>query len=125
MWNLTIINNYREAITGFDMVINKNDKGRVPHALGNGYINVVGVGTINFTDIGEQHVGGFSTATWGVLISYQGEELVFRYEGGGEIQVTINQFGQAEITGNGGFSRVPLSSFVLPGERSGISLVNE
>ena len=122
-YHVTITNNYHQSLTAFGSVMNEGDTRptKIPTTLGNGYINVPGVGSINFTDLGDQHMGGYSKATWGVLISYQGEEIVFRYEGGGEIQVNINKFGQAEISGNGAFSRIPLSSFVLPGEHSGIS----
>lgn len=121
-YHVTIINNYHETIRAFGSIINQGDTRptKIPTVLGNGYIDIPGLGSINFTDIGEQQVGGYSKATWGVLISSQGEEVVFRYEGGGEIQVTINQYGQAEISGNGGFSRIRLSSFVLPGEQSGL-----
>lgn len=38
--------------------------------------------------------------------------LFFRYEGGGEIQLTFNELGQAEITGNGSLSQIKLPSFV-------------
>lgn len=47
-----------------------------------------------------------------MLISYQGEEFVFRYEGGGDIQLIINDPGQAEINGNGTISRIRLPSFI-------------
>jgi hypothetical protein len=114
-WQLTITNYYHETLTGFGIVFNATDTRpvKVPKTLGSGYLTIPGLGAVNFTDIGQQDVGGYSKATWGVLISYQGEELVFRYEGGGEIQLAINNLGQAEISGNGGFSKIPLPSFVL------------
>jgi hypothetical protein len=34
-----------------------------------------------------------------VLIAYQGEEFVGRYEGGGQLTVVINQYYQAELSG--------------------------
>lgn len=112
MYRVTVINKFPDAIQAFGSVINKNDTRPVTsNPLGNGFINIPGIGHMNFNDIGTDHVGGYSRATWGVLISYQGEETEFRYEGGGEITVTINKFGQAELSGNGGFSRVDLPSF--------------
>ncbi|PYS94143.1 MAG: hypothetical protein DMF64_02245 [Acidobacteria bacterium] len=116
-WHITITNNYHETLRAFGMVVNAGDKRphKVPHALGNGYIEVPGFGSINFIDIGDKKVGGHSQATWGVLLSYQGEELIFRYEGGGDIHVNINQFGQAELSGNGEFSRILLSPFAFKG----------
>jgi hypothetical protein len=114
-YNITITNRYHEALLAFGLVINANDTRpvKIDRTLGNGYITVPGLGAVNFTDVGEDNIGGFSKATWGVLISYQGEELVFRYEGGGQLQVTINKYGQAEISGNGGFSIIRLDSFVV------------
>jgi hypothetical protein len=115
-WHLTITNNYHESIQipNITVLPPKTPAYKVANTLGNIYIIVSGLGAINFTDVADKQIGGYSTATWGVLISYQGEELVFRYEGGGEIQLTINDLGQAEITGNGGFSRIQLPSFIYP-----------
>jgi hypothetical protein len=79
--------------------------------LGNGYVTVPGLGAVNFTDVGDTQIGGYSKATWGVLLSYQGEEVVFRYEGGGEITLTISKFGQAQLTSNGSLSTIRLGSF--------------
>lgn len=115
MYTVTIINNYHDTLlTSFGGPINKGDTRPVKSGpLGNGYVTIPGLGAVNFTDVGDSQIGGFSKATWGVLISYQGEEIVFRYEGGGEIQLTINKFGQAELSGNGGWSKISLGSFVL------------
>jgi hypothetical protein len=114
-YTVTVTNHYHEAIRPFGAIINANDTrpAKIPKTLGNGYIAVPGLGDVNFTDVGQDNIGGFSKATWGVLISYQGEELVFRYEGGGELQVNINKYGQVEISGNGSFSRIRLDSFVV------------
>jgi hypothetical protein len=117
-YHVTVNNRYREAVKAFRTIVNQNQQMKINETLGNGYIEVFGVGTINFNDIGQDHLGGYSKSTWGVLISYQGEEIVFRYEGGGEINVTINKYGQAELGGNGEFSRVPLGSFILESEKT-------
>lgn len=85
---------------------------KVNKTLGHIVIIVDGLGPINFTDVGDTQIGGYSKATWGVLISYQGDELIFRYEGGGEIQLTINNYGQAEISTNGSISQIRLPSFM-------------
>ena len=117
MYNVTIINKYPDTIVpSFGGPIPKGDSRpvRSPHPLGNAYVTVPGLGAVNFLDVADKQIGGYSKSTWGVLISYQGEEVVFRYEGGGEIELTINGFGQAELRGNGGFSQIRLGSFVLP-----------
>src|SRR3954447_22908107 len=66
--------------------------------IGNAWVQSTELGTVNFLDIGDVHIGGDSKETWGVLISYQGEEVVGRYEGEGALQVMINQFGQVELS---------------------------
>lgn len=114
MWNLTVNNNYYAQITVLGEVLNPGQSVTWPTALGNGIISIPGLSEINFQDIGDKQIGGFSKATWGVLISFHGEEVVFRYEGGGQINVTINWLGQAELSGNGGFSQLALPSFILP-----------
>jgi hypothetical protein len=67
--------------------------------IGDAWVNCVQSGTINFHDIGDTHIGGDSSETWGVLISYQGEEMVGRYEGGGQLIVSINGYYQATLGG--------------------------
>jgi hypothetical protein len=123
MYNLTVSNSYAYAITVYDVAVGqhlvspRDPPYVVPKALGNAVVTVPGLGEINFLDIGDQQIGGFSKATWGVLISYQGEEVVFRYEGGGQVTLNVNGLGQAKLSGNGGFSQIELGSFVLPGQQ--------
>jgi hypothetical protein len=115
MYHVTIINNYHDTLLpSFGSPIPKGDSRPVKSStLGSGYVTVPGLGAVNFTDVADSQIGGYSKATWGVLISYQGEEIIFRYEGGGEIALTINKFGQAELSGNGSLSQIRLGSFVL------------
>ncbi len=56
-------------------------------------------GPLSFHDIANKHIPGDSGETWGVLIAYQGEEIVGRYEGGGRLKVVINQYYQATLSG--------------------------
>lgn len=117
-WHLTIINKYSDTLVpSAGGPINKGDSRpvKLPQVFGNVYVTVPGLGAVNFLDVGNNQIGGYSKSTWGVLISYQGEEVVFRYEGGGEIELTINGFGQAELRGNGGFSQIRLGSFEIKG----------
>jgi hypothetical protein len=67
--------------------------------LGNLTLVVPTRGPLDFLDLGDQHIGGDSDQTWGVLIAYQGQEFVGRYEGGGQLTVVINQYLQAELSG--------------------------
>lgn len=113
-WHLTVTNNYHASvqIPNITVLPPNGQPFKVPSTLGHIIVIVDGLGPINFTDIADKDIGGYSKSTWGVMISYQGEELVFRYEGGGEIQLTINWLGQAEITTNGSLSQIKLPSFI-------------
>ncbi len=115
MYQITVINNYHDTLLpSFGGPINKGDHRPVKSPpLGNGYVTVPGLGAVNFIDVGNAPIGGYSKATWGVLVSYQGEEIVFRYEGSGEIQLTVNNLGQAELRSNGALSQIRLGSFQL------------
>jgi hypothetical protein len=103
---------------GHPINVNENRDHKIPETLGSGFINVPGIGAVNFIDVGKRDIGGHSKKTWGVLIAYQGEELAFRYEGEGEIKVIINEFGQAEFSGSGDFSLIKLPSFIIPKKSS-------
>lgn len=81
--------------------------------LGNFWFTVPGVGDVNLIDIGQRKLAGFSKATWGVLITFQGEECEFRYEGGGEMSINVNDLGQAEMSSNGSLIRVSLPPFIF------------
>jgi hypothetical protein len=78
---------------------------------GNAWIQSTELGTINFLDLGSRHISGDSGETWGVLISYQGEEMVGRYEGAGALNVALNEYGQATPSGMD-FRQVSLPSFI-------------
>ena len=113
MYQITVINHYHDTLLpSFGSPIPKGDSRPVKSKpMGSGYVTVPGLGAVNFTDVGDRQIGGYSKATWGVLVSYQGEEVVFRYEGSGEIAVTINSLGQAELSSNGALSQISLGSF--------------
>jgi hypothetical protein len=114
MWNITIVNNFVYPVYFEGVTIEPGQTLPWPTAFGCAYITVPGIGQVNFTDIGETKISGFLKETWGILISYQGDEIEFRYEGGGKLQVTINQFGQAQITPlNGQQIQVRLNPFIL------------
>lgn len=56
-------------------------------------------GPLDFHDIGDNHIPGDSKETWGVLIAFQGEEYVGRYEGGGQLKVIVNTYYQVVLSG--------------------------
>jgi hypothetical protein len=119
MYTLSVTNNFHYAVTIYadvEYTVKTGATVTVKTALGNAGLTVPGMGDMLVQDIGNRPLGGFSTATWGVLVAYQGEEAVFRYEGGGVLNVTITDLGQAKLDSNGGISRVALDSLILPGE---------
>lgn len=121
MYTLTVTNHYWRPVVvnnsaGASFTVPLNGSMHPSGPLGDATITVPGLGEMMVHDIGDRQIGGFSKATWGVLVAYQGEEVVFRYEGGGQLTVTFNDFGQAELTSNGGFSRLSLGGLILPGE---------
>src|SRR2546423_3930627 len=81
--------------------------------LGNFRLTIPGAGDVNVMDIGHRHIANYSKASWGVLLSDQGREREFRYEAGGEIDLTVNELGQVELKGNGSFVLTDLPSFIL------------
>jgi hypothetical protein len=85
----------------------ENDK------LGNAFFHSDEVGSLSFRDIGERHISGDSRETWGVLITYQGGHVVGRYEEGtGALEITWNDFLQAEIGGKMTLRHVLLNPLV-------------
>ncbi len=90
--------------------------------IGSAWIGSPQSGAISFLDIAGKHIGGDTGQTWGVLISYQGEEIVGRYEGGGKLNVTINAFGQATLGGMA-LRRISLPAMLLEGEATGGQLL--
>jgi hypothetical protein len=81
--------------------------------LGNAYFHSDEVGSLSFRDIGEDHIGGDSKETWGVLVAYQGSHLVGRYEGdNGELDITWDKFLQVIVAGKMSLRLVQLNSLV-------------
>jgi hypothetical protein len=100
MYQVTLANNsnFSIAFVGGNQIIPPGDKWKSEN-LGDVTLDVPMRGPLSFHDIGDKHIGGDSKETWGVLIAYQGEEYVGRYEGGGQLQVVINEYYQAVLSG--------------------------
>jgi hypothetical protein len=78
-------------------------------------LTVPGMGELTLLDVADKKISNvpFMQATWGVLISYQGQECEYRYEGEGEVRVSVNELGQIELDGNGKFLLTDLPSFIV------------
>ncbi len=100
MYQLSVTNhsNYGIGFVGGNEVIPPNGQWKSGN-LGDINFDIPTRGTLSFHDIGDKHIGGDSKETWGVLIAYQGEEFVGRYEGGGQLTVEINEYYQAVLSG--------------------------
>ena len=70
-------------------------------------------GRLGFLDIGDTHIGGDSNEEWGVLISYQDMAVVGRYEGQGQLSLTVDAFVQVALAGMD-FRQVSLDALTLP-----------
>ena len=112
-YHLSLTNGYVYDITAEGSTVAKGGgTWTSPDLLGSTIVTVPGRGELSFQDVGDDKgVGGFCQETWGVLISYQGSEAVFRYEGSGQLNVTLDQYGQASLTSNGCISFPQLPSF--------------
>jgi hypothetical protein len=101
MYQITLTNNSNTSLgfVGGNQVIPPGQGWKSASNLGDITLTVPTRGPLSFHDIGSTHIGGDSGETWGVLIAYQGEEVVGRYEGGGQLTVVINQYYQAVLSG--------------------------
>ena len=101
MYQVSVTNNssYGIGFLGGNQVIPNGGGQYKSGNLGNLTLTIPTRGPLDFLDIGDTHIGGDSGETWGVLIAYQGEEFVGRYEGGGQLTVVVNQYNQVELSG--------------------------
>jgi hypothetical protein len=118
MWTLTLTNNYHSTVIATDNEgnhnVNPNSQYQNATALGNAYLTIPGLGQANFIDIADSHIGGDGPETWGVLINYQGEAWVFRYEGGGELSATLTSYGVLQISSTFSTREVELPPITRP-----------
>jgi len=117
-YTLNVQTNYHVPINFNDYThntgssIHRNMPAKFPK-LGNFRLVIPGAGEVNFIDIAQKHIANFSKATWGILISYQGQECEFRYEGEGDLTVNVTELGQIELSGSGSYVLTDLPSFIL------------
>jgi hypothetical protein len=118
MYTVTIKNSTGAPMTTADGQKIDPDGSWESKELGNTYVHSDEFGSMSFRDIADKHIGGDTDETWGVLISYGGQHMVGRYEGGGHLDVTFNDHLQAEVSGMN-LRRVHLSPLVAAGEVHG------
>ena len=112
MWSLTLTNGYYAAVTATDNdgnhTVNPNGQYQSQTPLGNASLTIPGLGQANFIDIADSHIGGDGPETWGVLINYQGATWVYRYEGGGELDATLTNYGVLQLSSSFSLREVAL-----------------
>ena len=117
MYTLKIVNNFTLPIkTVKGQIINERGGMATIKNLGDFYVEVLTMGTLVFNDLGSKKIPGYSipNETWGVLIRYCNTEVYYRYEGGGEIEVTIDVYGSSSITtSNGTMVSIKLEELII------------
>lgn len=103
MYNVFLTNNYKKSVflnSGSQPLGRDN----IFPQWGSNIINVAGMGDIAFFDLGEQKLKQYTNPnipwtqfTWGGLIRYRGLDAYFRYEGGGEVRMTLNEWGSLSL----------------------------
>lgn len=106
MFNVSITNNYIYSIfmDGGNMIIcGPGEKGQRDN-WGSHSLQIGWMGDINFIDMADYKIPEFThkeipwtNFKWGGLIRYQGLEAYFRYEGQGQVNLTIDRFGGAHV----------------------------
>jgi hypothetical protein len=79
--------------------------------IGDAWVDTGAWGRFNFLDIGHAHVGGDGAGEWGVLFSYQGEEVVGRYDGSPTFTAVISPMGEVTLAGGTSLRQVSLPAF--------------
>ncbi|OSY89528.1 hypothetical protein WH52_02530 [Tenacibaculum holothuriorum] len=110
MYTLSILNNYTHDCT----IKVATDKGASPvyqgqkntfENLGNAILKVPGMGVVNFIDLAATKIKGheeYPKEHWGVLVRTHTVEGYYRYEGGGELTLTIDELGSYTLTTQNG-----------------------
>jgi hypothetical protein len=107
LYNVSVTNNYIYSLflNGGNEVIAQPNGGKAQLTnWGSHAINVVGMGDINFIDLGDQKLSGYTNPelpwtehTWGGLVRYQGLDAYFRYEGQGQVELVVDRFGAVSL----------------------------
>jgi hypothetical protein len=107
LYNVSVTNNYIYSLflNGGNEVIAQPNGGRAQFTdWGSNAINVAWMGDINFIDLGDQKLSGYTNPelpwtenTWGGLVRYQGLDAYFRYEGQGQVELVVDRFGSVSL----------------------------
>ncbi len=101
MFYVNVTNNFvnRLTINGSKKVNTGGGTASTGRVSGTQTIEVPAMGTILLLDLARNKVPGYGLSeTWGVLMRYQGLELYYRYEGDGKIDLTVDEYGNVNVT---------------------------
>ena len=100
MFYVNVSNSY-----ALDVVINGQTSvpyghtGSTGRTKGTQTVAVPWVGTVLVLDLAQDKIDGYPLKeTWGVLLRYCGLELYYRYEGDGAIDLTVDAYGNVNVT---------------------------
>ena len=107
MFNVSLTNNYLYSIflDGGNQIIAPPRGGTAQlKNWGSHVFNLPSMGDINFIDLGDQKLSAYTNpkipwtnSTWGGLVRYRGLDAYFRYEGQGQVNVVVDQFGSVQL----------------------------
>jgi len=121
MYDVTITNNYIYAfsVLGGNQVFVPGQTYQLT-GWGSHIIEVPGMGGINFIDLGERKLPGYTNPnlpwtekTWGGLIRYRGLDAYFRYEGGGQVKAVLDEVGSLSLHFDQGGMLIMLEDMVV------------
>ena len=111
MFNVTVVNNspFSYFVDGGNQAFGPGTHS-FPNWGGNHYISPGSMGNITIIDLGDRKLAPYTNPklpwtqqTWGGVIRYRGDDAYFRYEGLGNIKITIDDVGSINLQfGNGG-----------------------
>jgi len=114
MWSIKKVINHFPSEVSINLTILQGDTlqmNQFPLLTGSrtASLNIPYTGTCFFEDIGNRPLGP-STQTWGVIISYLFRRWIFRYEGNGELEVTIYSDGALHFSSPNGGTIFPINT---------------
>jgi hypothetical protein len=122
MFDVTFTTNYPRGVI-VDQSNERFELGKThqfPQWSGHHTISVIGMGDINFLDLGDTKLEAYTNPklpwtekTWGGLIRYRGLDAYFRYEGGGHVTVVIDSVGSINLQFDQGGMMVNLDDMTV------------
>lgn len=97
MYIFEITNHYPYTITAGKWQVKKEESAGYPEKLGNLIIDVPGKGQIALQDISNVRLDPPTKKKYSILISFQGEEMLYRYDGDGRISAMLSEMGELFI----------------------------